>query len=93
MGPSGGGKTTLIKLLAGYIRPDKGEVIIDGQKISKIKLTDYYKHIGYLSQEPSVFDGTIYENLVYALAIEPTKEALEKAINEARCEFIREFEN
>ena len=41
-------KTTLIKLLAWYISPDKWEVIIDWQKLSQIKLTDYYKHIGCL---------------------------------------------
>ncbi len=93
VGQSGGGKTTLIKLLAGYIKADSGDIIIDGQKISKIKLTDYYKHIGYLSQEPSVFDGTIHENLVYALDKEPTQQVIEKTIKEAKCEFIREFEN
>jgi len=55
-------------------------------------LTDYYKHIGYLTQDPSVFDGTIYENLVYALDVEPPKEDLEKVVKLAKCEFIREFE-
>ncbi len=85
-------KTTLIKLLAWYIRPDSGEIEIDEQKLSEIKLTDYYKHIGYLTQDPSVFDGTIYENLVYALDTEPPKEDLEKVVKLAKCEFIREFE-
>ncbi|AHB41843.1 Lipid A export ATP-binding/permease protein MsbA [candidate division SR1 bacterium RAAC1_SR1_1] len=93
VGESGGGKTTLIKLLAGYIRPDKGEVIVDGQKLSKIKLTDYYRHIGYLTQDPSVFDGTIHENLIYALDKEPDTKHLEKTIKDAKCEFIREFDN
>jgi ATP-binding cassette subfamily B protein len=92
VGESWGGKTTLIKLLAGYIRADSWEIEIDGQKLADIKLTDYYKHIGYLTQDPSVFDGTIYENLVYALDIEPPKEDLEKVIKLAKCEFIREFE-
>jgi len=92
VGESWGGKTTLIKLLAGYIRPDEWEIEIDGQKLSEIKLTDYYKHIGYLTQDPSVFDGTIYENLVYALDTEPPKEDLEKVVKLAKCEFIREFE-
>jgi ATP-binding cassette, subfamily B, bacterial len=92
VGESWGGKTTLIKLLAWYIRPDNGEIEIDGQKLSEIKLTDYYKHIGYLTQDPSVFDGTIYENLVYALDSEPPKEDLEKVVKLAKCEFIREFE-
>lgn len=92
VGESWGGKTTLIKLLAGYIRSDSGEISIDGQHLSKIKLSDYYKHIGYLSQDPSVFDGTIYENLVYALDYDPEKKDLEKVIKESKCEFIREFE-
>ena len=65
--PSGWGKTTLIKLLAGYIRPDAWEIIVDNQKISELKLQSYYSHIWYLTQEPSVFDGTIFENLVYWL--------------------------
>ena len=92
VGESWWGKTTLIKLLAWYIRPDQWEIEIDGQKLSEIKLTDYYKHIGYLTQDPSVFDGTIYENLVYALDTEPPKEELEKVVQLAKCEFIREFE-
>jgi len=92
VGESWGGKTTLIKLLAWYIRPDEWEIEIDKQKLSEIKLTDYYKHIGYLTQDPSVFDGTIYENLVYALDTEPPKEDLEKVVKLAKCEFIREFE-
>jgi ABC-type multidrug transport system fused ATPase/permease subunit len=45
-----------------------------------------------LSQDPSVFDGTIHENLVYALDSEPAKKDLEKVIKDAKCEFIREFE-
>lgn len=89
---SWGGKTTLIKLLAWYIKPDTGEIYIDDQKLSETKLTDYYRNIGYLTQDPSVFDGTIYENLVYALEIEPPTEELEKIIKLAKCDFIRGLE-
>ncbi len=98
VGESWWGKTTLIKLLAGYLRPDSGEIIIDGQKLSEVKLTDYYRHIGYLTQEPSVFDGTIYENLTYALenekiAIDKDKEKkIHEIIRLSKCEFIYEFE-
>lgn len=86
-------KTTLIKLLAWYIRPDEGEIRIDKQNLSDIKLADYYKHIGYLTQDPSVFDWTIHENLAYALDKEPTKKELEKVIQDSKCDFIREFKN
>lgn len=96
VGESGGGKTTLIKLISGYVRPDSGQVVIDGQDLSTIKLSDYYRHIGYLTQDPSVFDGTIYENLVYALE-DDNSEDIEKRVHEviklAKCEFIYEFEH
>jgi ABC-type multidrug transport system fused ATPase/permease subunit len=65
--PSWWGKSTLIKLVAWYLSPDNGEVIIDTQKLSDINLLSYYKHIGYLTQEPSVFDWTIRENLEYGI--------------------------
>lgn len=92
VGESWGWKTTLIKLLAWYIRPDSGTIEIDWQKLSEIKLMDYYKHIGYLTQDPSVFDWTIHENLVYALDTEPDQQEIEQVIKLAKCEFIREFE-
>jgi ABC-type multidrug transport system fused ATPase/permease subunit len=63
--PSWWWKSTLIKLIAGYIRPDEGNIIIDWQSLSETSLKSYYKHIWYLTQEPSVFDGTIRENLMY----------------------------
>lgn len=97
VGVSGSGKSTLIKLMAGYIHPIQGEVIIDGQPLPNsdneeyVSLKSYYRHIGYLTQEPNVFDGTIYENLTYALDYEPNAEELEQAIQGAQCQFIYEF--
>lgn len=89
---SGWGKSTLIKLIAWYIRANSWEIIIDWQKLSEISLKSYYRHIGYLTQEPSVFDGTIMENLTYALDYIPTSEKLDEIIKNAKCEFIQEFE-
>lgn len=68
-------------------------MIIDDQKLSKVSLKSYYKHIGYLTQEPSVFDGTIYDNLTYALDHKPTTEEVENAIEQAQCQFIYEFKD
>jgi len=88
VGSSGGGKSTLIKLIAGYFYAAQGKVCIDGQDLNKIQLKSYYKHIGYLTQDPSVFDGTIYENLSYALDYTPSDKELNDAIYNAGCEFI-----
>jgi len=57
-----------MKLLAGYMRPMDGKLLVDGQDITEMRLDSYYPHIGYLTQEPSVFDGTIEENLLYSMA-------------------------
>lgn len=69
---SGGGKTTLMKLIAGYLHPDSGTISVLGNNLSSTALRTYYPHIGYLTQEPSVFDGTIRENLISAIADKKT---------------------
>ncbi len=98
VGPSGWGKTTLIKLIAGYIHTTSGSVNIDEQNLSKISLQSYYHHIGHLTQEPNVFDGTILENLTYALSEEELQSdklqaKIDEVIKLAKCEFISEFEH
>jgi ABC-type multidrug transport system fused ATPase/permease subunit len=64
---SGGGKTTLMKLIAGYLHPEKGYISVLGNKLDETALKSYYPHIGYLTQDPGVFDATIRENLISAI--------------------------
>jgi ABC-type bacteriocin/lantibiotic exporter with double-glycine peptidase domain len=66
-GESGSGKTTLIKLLLGAYPVYGGQILIDGQNINKLNFQEFRKHIGFLTQDPMFFTGTIYENLVYGL--------------------------
>lgn len=91
--PSGWWKSTLAKIISGYIRHDSWEVLVDNQNLKNISLKSYYADIWYLTQEPSVFDGTIKENLLYAIADENKigNEYLEKIIRLANCEFIYEL--
>ena len=65
VGESGSGKSTAIKLLVGLLRPNSGHITVDGFALDQIDLNSYYEHIAYLPQEPSVFDGTLRENLVF----------------------------
>lgn len=88
---SWGWKSTLIKLLAWYLCPDNWIIYVDWQNISEVDIHSYYKNIWYLTQDPSVFDWTIYDNLLYALKEKPSDEKLKKVIKEAKCEFIYEF--
>jgi len=88
---SGSWKSTLVKLIAWYISPDEWEILVDWQNISEVNVYDYFSHIWFLTQDPSVFDGTIYDNLVYALKEQPTDAKLKKVIKAAKCEFIYDF--
>ena len=88
---SGSWKSTLVKLIAWYILPDEWKILVDWQDISEVNVYNYFAHIWFLTQDPSVFDGTIYENLVYALKENPTDAKLKKVIKAAKCEFIYDF--
>jgi ABC-type multidrug transport system fused ATPase/permease subunit len=65
--PSWGWKSTLVKLISWYIRQDSWNILIDDQNLRQTSLKSYYADVGYLMQEPSVFDGTVVENLMYAV--------------------------
>ena len=65
VGESGSGKSTIIKLIMGLIKYDKGSLLIDGKELSKINLNSYYDNVTYVSQEAPIFDGTLRENLVF----------------------------
>lgn len=63
VGTSGGGKTTLIRLLMGLYRPDKGRICLGGVSTAEAELSSLRSHFAYLPQQPFLFDETIRENL------------------------------
>ena len=65
VGETGSGKSTIIKLIAGLIKPQSGIIQIDGVDLNKIKLDSYYNYLSYLSQDSPIFDGTLKENIVF----------------------------
>lgn len=73
--------------------PTSGKILVDDQNITEVRLDSYYPHIWYLTQEPSVFDGTIEENLLFGTKKKPTKKDIEKAIALSECQFIYELEH
>jgi subfamily B ATP-binding cassette protein MsbA len=66
VGPSGGGKTTLVSLLPRFWDVDRGRVLLDGIDIRDLRLADLRGAIGIVPQDPALFSGTIRENIVYA---------------------------
>jgi ATP-binding cassette subfamily B protein RaxB len=65
LGLSGGGKTTLIKLMLGLLMPVKGEVLVDGINLRQINLAQYRSLIGTVMQEDQLFAGSILENVSF----------------------------
>jgi len=90
LGPNGAGKSTIFHILVGFLKPDSGKVLIDGNDITN---TPMYlrarKGIGYLAQEPTVFRGlTVAQNLEAILEhTVKSKKEITKQVNELLEEF------
>ena len=65
VGPSGGGKTTITQLLLRFMDVQDGEIDVDGQNITAIRMADLRSRIAYVSQEPILFHRTLAENISY----------------------------
>ncbi|KAJ0027283.1 hypothetical protein Pint_36035 [Pistacia integerrima] len=65
VGPSGGGKTTLVKLLLRLYDPLSGHILIDNHNIQNIRLDNLRRHVGLVSQDITLFSGTVAENIGY----------------------------
>ena len=88
VGPSGAGKSTFANLVPRFYEAGSGAVTIDGIDVRAMALTDLRRNIALVSQEPVLFNDTIYNNLVLGLA-GASREAIMQAAREAHAhEFI-----
>ncbi len=85
VGPSGSGKSTLIGLVAAFHRPTAGQILVDGQDLSELRLGDYRSHLGVVFQDNFLFDGTVLENIAYAEPHAAEEEVL-RAARIAHCD-------
>ncbi|WP_412469816.1 MULTISPECIES: ABC transporter ATP-binding protein [unclassified Halobacteriovorax] len=65
VGPTGSGKSTMLKLLQRFYDPQIGSVNFDGHNIRELKQNSLRSHIGFVSQETYLFHGTVLENIIY----------------------------
>lgn len=63
VGESGSGKTTIVNLICGLMPPSSGEVLIDGVSLQKLQRSAFQKRIGYITQEPVIFNDSIFNNV------------------------------
>nr|8CHB_A Chain A, Multidrug resistance ABC transporter ATP-binding/permease protein BmrA [Bacillus subtilis]8CHB_B Chain B, Multidrug resistance ABC transporter ATP-binding/permease protein BmrA [Bacillus subtilis] len=94
VGPSGGGKTTLFKLLERFYSPTAGTIRLGDEPVDTYSLESWREHIGYVSQESPLMSGTIRENISYGLERDVTDAEIEKAAEMAYAlNFIKELPN
>ncbi len=71
MGPSGTGKTTLLRIMTGQVLPDRGRVVVDGKNIRRLTTAELYDlraEMGFLFQNGALFtDSSVYENVAFPL--------------------------
>jgi ATP-binding cassette subfamily B protein len=65
VGPSGAGKTTLVKLLVGLYQPQSGRILYDGHPSTTLDLDRFRERVGLVSQDAQLFSGSIRENLLF----------------------------
>lgn len=93
VGHSGGGKSTVTRLLMRFVDIQSGEILIDGQDIRKITQDDLRSAISYISQEPVLFHRTIKENIAYSRPEASNEEIIESSKRAHAHEFIMNFKN
>jgi ATP-binding cassette, subfamily B, bacterial len=84
VGPSGAGKTTLVKLLVGLYPPATGQVLYNNIDSRTVDLLDLRQQLGFVTQDAQLFSGTIRENLLFVKP-EATDEELYNAMERASC--------
>jgi len=82
VGPSGSGKSTLVKLLVGLYTPISGTIYIDGIPANELRYNPVRRQIGFVTQDPQLFSGTIRENLLFVKP-EATDEEMYDALRKA----------
>ena len=65
IGESGSGKTTLVNLISGLLSSDRGKITIDGTRLKDIDKNTFQKKIGYITQEPVIFNDSVFNNVTF----------------------------
>jgi len=93
VGPSGGGKTTLINLVNRFYEWQKGEIRIDGRDLRDYTIYSLRYQLGLVTQEPVLFSGTLYDNILYGRPDASETEVREAARRAYADEFITRIED
>ncbi len=93
VGPTGGGKTTIVNLLCRFYEPSKGKIYLNGMDYQDMKLQDIQSRIGLVLQTPHLFSGSIEDNIRYGRLTATEEEIIEASRLAGAHEFILKFEH
>lgn len=88
VGPSGGGKSSLVALIPRFYEPVAGEIRLDGVPVQEYRLADLRRQISMVGQNVALFNATVAENIAFGASTEVSQEQVERAANAA---YAREF--
>jgi len=87
VGPTGGGKTTIVNLLMRFYDPQSGRILVDGRNIAEMHRSDVRRMFAMVLQDTMLFSGTVYENIAYGKD-DATKEEVMEAARLAHIDFF-----
>ena len=91
VGQSGAGKTTTVDLMLGLYQQSSGQILLDGKELAEYDINSYRQRIGYVPQDPQLFNTTVRENLLWSDP-EASKQDIWHACSLANAEqFVREL--
>ena len=93
VGPTGAGKSTIVSLISRFYNLDKGQILIDGQDISKVTLKSLRSQMGIMLQDSFIFSGTIADNIRYGRLDASDEEIRQAANTVCASEFIRNMKD
>ena len=79
VGPSGGGKTSLVNLVPRFYEPSGGRILVDGHDIDELTLANLRSHIALVGQDVTLFNDTVAANIAYGAMSDATRDAVERA--------------
>jgi ATP-binding cassette subfamily B protein len=93
VGASGSGKSTMMNMIIGFLKPVTGSLFIDGKSIEDVNLSEYRHHISVFLQNSILFSGSIRDNITYGLPCYK-EEDLQRVVEMANLnEFVKELPN
>jgi len=88
VGSSGSGKSTMLNLVLGFVRPTSGRILLDGADMQTLDLRSVRRHVSVVPQESALFEGSIRDNIAYGLDDVPPERTRQALVDANAAEFI-----